>query len=63
MEINDENQNDEAQVFEPADEKQKSENKEKDIEHKDLMLSKVEGAVNSMIQNENENSVSENDTQ
>ena len=63
LEINDENQNDDAQVFEPADEKLKSENKEKDIEHKDLMLSKVEGAVNSMIQNENENSVSENDTQ
>ena len=58
----DENQvNEEEQIFEPADENLKNENKDK--EHKDIMLSKVEGAVNNMIQKENNISVNITDTQ
>lgn len=58
----DENQVDEQeQIFEPADENLKNENKDK--EHKDIMLSKVEGAVNNMIQKENNISVNITDTQ
>ena len=58
----DENQvNEEEQIFEPADENLKNENKDK--EHKDIMLSKVEGAVNNMIQKENNISVNNTDTQ
>lgn len=61
LENDDENQvNDKTQVLEPADETSK--NGSKELEHKDLMLSKVEGAVNSMIQNEKETDVTENDT-
>lgn len=56
----DENQtNNEEQIFEPVNEDLKNENKDK--EHKDLMLSKVEGAVKSMIQNESSNNLTEND--
>ena len=36
-------------------------NENKDKEHKDLMLSKVEGAVKSMIQNESSNNLTVND--
>ena len=58
----DENQvNEQEQIFEPADENLKNENKDK--EHKDIMLSKVEGAVNNMIQKENNISVNITDTQ
>lgn len=58
----DENQvNEEEQIFEPADENLINENKDK--EHKDIMLSKVEGAVNNMIQKENNISVNITDTQ
>ena len=58
----DENQvNEQEQIFEPADENLKNENKDK--EHKDIMLSKVEGAVNNMIQKENNLSVNITDTQ
>ena len=58
----DENQvNEQEQIFEPADENLKNENKVK--EHKDIMLSKVEGAVNNMIQKENNISVNITDTQ
>lgn len=58
----DENQvNEEEQIFEPANENLKNENKDK--EHKDIMLSKVEGAVNNMIQKENNISVNITDTQ
>ena len=56
----DENQtNNEEQIFEPVNEDLKNENKDK--EHKDLMLSKVEGAVKSMIQNESSNNLTVND--
>ena len=56
----DENQtNNEEQIFEPVNEDLKNENKDK--EHKDLMLSKVEGAVKSMIQNESSNNNTVND--
>ena len=62
MNNDDENQvNEEEQIFEPADENLKNENKDK--EHKDIMLSKVEGAVNNMIQKENNISVNITDTQ
>ena len=58
----DENQvNEEEQIIEPAEENLKNENKDK--EHKDIMLSKVEGAVNNMIQKENNISVNITDTQ
>ena len=58
----DENQvNEQEQIIEPADENLKNENKDK--EHKDIMLSKVEGAVNNMIQKENNISVNITDTQ
>ncbi len=58
----DENQvNEQEQVFEPADANLINENKDK--EHKDIMLSKVEGAVNNMIQKENNISVNITDTQ
>lgn len=58
----DENQvNEQEQIFEPADENLINENKDK--EHKDIMLSKVEGAVNNMIQKENNISVNITDTQ
>lgn len=58
----DENQvNEQELIFEPADENLKNENKDK--EHKDIMLSKVEGAVNNMIQKENNISVNITDTQ
>lgn len=58
----DENQvNEQEQIFEPAEENLINENKDK--EHKDIMLSKVEGAVNSMIQKENNISVNITDTQ
>ena len=62
MNNDNENQvNEEEQIFEPADENLKNENKDK--EHKDIMLSKVEGAVNNMIQKENNISVNITDTQ
>ena len=62
LDNDDENQvNEEEQIFEPADENLKNENKDK--EHKDIMLSKVEGAVNNMIQKENNISVNITDTQ
>ena len=62
LDNDDENQvNEEEQIFEPADENLKNENKDK--EHKDIMLSKVEGAVNNMIQKENNISVDITDTQ
>ena len=58
----DENQvNEQEQIFEPAEENLINENKDK--EHKDIMLSKVEGAVNNMIQKENNISVNITDTQ
>ena len=58
----DENQvNEQEQIFEPAEENLINENKDK--EHKDIMLSKVEGAVNNMIQKENNISVNNTDTQ
>ena len=58
----DENQvNEQEQIFQPADENLINENKDK--EHKDIMLSKVEGAVNNMIQKENNISVNITDTQ
>ena len=58
----DENQvNEQEQIIEPAEENLKNENKDK--EHKDIMLSKVEGAVNNMIQKENNISVNITDTQ
>ena len=58
----DENQvNEQELIFEPADENLINENKDK--EHKDIMLSKVEGAVNNMIQKENNISVNITDTQ
>ena len=58
----DENQNNtEENVIEPVEENLQNEIKDK--EHKDLMLSKVEGAVKSMIQNENNVIVNENGTQ
>ena len=62
LDNDDENQvNEQEQIFEPADENLKNENKDK--EHKDIMLSKVEGAVNNMIQKENNISVNITDTQ
>ena len=62
LDNDDENQvNEQEQIFEPADENLINENKDK--EHKDIMLSKVEGAVNNMIQKENNLSVNITDTQ
>ena len=62
LDNDDENQvNEQEQIFEPADENLINENKDK--EHKDIMLSKVEGAVNNMIQKENNISVNITDTQ
>ena len=62
LDNDDENQvNEQELIFEPADENLINENKDK--EHKDIMLSKVEGAVNNMIQKENNISVNITDTQ
>ena len=53
--------NEQKQIFEPDEENLINENQDK--EHKDIMLSKVEGAVNNMIQKENNISVNNTDTQ